>query len=45
LKRIAAIKAIVKEPRPLDIERFQALSAETTQLNEKLNYTYGGTIL
>lgn len=45
LKRIAAIKNIVQEPLPLDIERFQALSAETRQLNEKLNYTYGGTVL
>lgn len=44
LKRIAAIKAIVKPPLPLDLERFAALSAETSQLNEKLNYRYGGTI-
>jgi len=45
LTRIAALKETVKEPLPLDIEHFQALSAETTQLNEKLNYTYGGTLL
>lgn len=45
LKRIAEIKAIVQEPLPLDLERFQALSDATTELNEKLNYTYGGTIL
>jgi beta-N-acetylhexosaminidase len=45
LARIAALKEIVKEPLPLDIARFQALSAEITQLNEKLNYTYGGTFL
>jgi beta-N-acetylhexosaminidase len=45
LKRIAAFKEIVKEPLPLDLGRLQALSAETTQLNEKLNYTYGGTVL
>lgn len=45
LKRIAEIKAIVQEPLPLDLERFQALSDETAELNEKLNYTYGGTIL
>lgn len=45
LKRIAAFKEIVKEPLPLDLKRFQALSAETRQLNEKLNYTYGGTVL
>jgi beta-N-acetylhexosaminidase len=45
LKRIADIKAIAKPPQPLDMERFQSLSAATTQLNEKLNYTYGGTVL
>jgi beta-N-acetylhexosaminidase len=45
LARIAAIKEIVKEPVPLDIERFNALSVETAKLNEKLNYTYGGTLL
>ncbi|HLA12801.1 MAG TPA: glycoside hydrolase family 3 N-terminal domain-containing protein [Pyrinomonadaceae bacterium] len=44
LKRISAIKAIVKPPLPLDLERFAALSAETSKLNEKLNYRYGGTI-
>jgi beta-N-acetylhexosaminidase len=45
LKRIRAIKEIVKKPLPLDIDRFQALSAETKDLNDKLNYTYGGTVL
>ncbi|CAN5444767.1 beta-N-acetylhexosaminidase [soil metagenome] len=45
LTRIAATKEIVKEPLPLDLERFQALSDETKQLNEKLNYTYGGNAL
>ncbi|MBA2524968.1 MAG: glycoside hydrolase family 3 protein [Pyrinomonadaceae bacterium] len=45
LKRIAAFKEIVKKPLPLDLDRLQALAAETTQLNEKLNYTYGGTVL
>ncbi|CAN5817309.1 beta-N-acetylhexosaminidase [soil metagenome] len=45
LTRIAAIKEIVKEPVPLDLERFKTLSAETKQLNDKLNYTYGGTVL
>ena len=45
LKRIADFKAIVKEPLPLNIDHFNELSAETKQLNEKLNYTYGGTVL
>jgi beta-N-acetylhexosaminidase len=44
LKRIAAMKSIVKSPPPFDPERFKALSEETTKLNEKLNYKYGGTI-
>jgi beta-N-acetylhexosaminidase len=44
LKRIAAIKSIVKPPAAFELEKFKALSDETTALNEKLNYKYGGTI-
>ena len=44
LKRIAAMKSIVKPPVPFDADRFKALSEETAKLNEKLNYKYGGTI-
>ncbi|HEY6246455.1 MAG TPA: glycoside hydrolase family 3 N-terminal domain-containing protein [Pyrinomonadaceae bacterium] len=44
LKRIAATKAIAAPPLPLDLERFQTLSAEINELNSKLNYTYGGTV-
>jgi beta-N-acetylhexosaminidase len=44
LKRIAALKSIVKPPPPFDLERFKALSDETANLNEKLNYKYGGTL-
>jgi len=44
LKRIAALKSIVKPPPPFDSARFKALSAETAILNEKLNYKYGGTL-
>lgn len=44
LKRIAALKAIVKPPLPLDLEKFQNLSNEIFQLNQKLHYTYGGTV-
>jgi beta-N-acetylhexosaminidase len=45
LKRIAETKAIARPPQPLDMERLRLLSDETTELNEKLNYTYGGTVL
>jgi beta-N-acetylhexosaminidase len=45
LKRIVALKAIITQPVPFDLEKFQALSAETAKLNEKLNYRYGGTVL
>ena len=44
LKRIAAMKSIIKPPQAFDVEKFQKLSEETTALNEKLNYKYGGTI-
>jgi beta-N-acetylhexosaminidase len=44
LKRIAAMKSIVKPPPAFDNDSFQRLSEETTRLNEKLNYKYGGTI-
>ncbi|HKE59216.1 MAG TPA: glycoside hydrolase family 3 N-terminal domain-containing protein [Pyrinomonadaceae bacterium] len=44
LKRIAAIKSMVQPPLPLDRQRYQTLSGEILALNQKLNYTYGGTI-
>jgi beta-N-acetylhexosaminidase len=44
LKRIAALKSIVKPPPPFDSEKFKTLSEETATLNEKLNYKYGGTL-
>lgn len=44
LRRIAAIKTIVKPPPPFDLDRFKELSEETAKLNEKLNYKYGGTL-
>lgn len=44
LKRIAAIKTIVKPPPPFDLDRFKELSEDTAKLNEKLNYKYGGTL-
>jgi beta-N-acetylhexosaminidase len=44
LKRVAAMKSIVKEPLPFNADRLKELSDETAKLNEKLNYKYGGTI-
>jgi beta-N-acetylhexosaminidase len=44
LKRIAATKAIVQPPLPFDPKRIQTLSDDVLKLNEKLNYTYGGTL-
>jgi beta-N-acetylhexosaminidase len=44
LKRIAAIKSMVQPPLPLERQRYQALADEILALNQKLNYTYGGTI-
>lgn len=44
LRRIAALKGIIKPPLPLDLNRFQDLSVQVTELNRKLNYTYGGAI-
>jgi len=43
LKHIAATKAIVEPPLPLDLARFDALSKNVAELNEKLNYVYGGS--
>jgi beta-N-acetylhexosaminidase len=44
LRRIAATKNIVQSPLPFDRERFQVLSDNIFDLNQKLNYTYGGTV-
>lgn len=44
LRRIAAIKGIIKPPRTLDMDRYQALADEVVHLNEKLNYRYGGPV-
>lgn len=44
LRRIAATKSIVQPPLPFDRERFQVLSNDIFSLNQKLNYTYGGTV-
>src|SRR6266480_6849392 len=44
LKRIAALKSITKSPPAFDPEKFDELAEETTTLNAKLNYKYGGSI-
>jgi beta-N-acetylhexosaminidase len=44
LKRIAAFKALTQQPLPFDLARFKQLSDEIADLNNKLNYNYGGTI-
>lgn len=43
LKRIAAFKLLAQPPLPLDLDRVKALSDQIAQLNQKLNYVYGGT--
>jgi beta-N-acetylhexosaminidase len=42
LKRIAATKALVKPPPPLDMEKFDRLANEIRTLNETLEYRYPG---
>src|SRR5215211_4326871 len=44
LERIAGIKTIIEPPLRYDPARFEMLSEETTKLNAKLNYVYGGVI-
>jgi beta-N-acetylhexosaminidase len=43
LKRVSNTKAIVESPLPLDLDRFNTLSDNIARLNEKLNYSYGGS--
>jgi beta-N-acetylhexosaminidase len=42
LKRIAATKALAKPPLPLDMERYNHLAMEITELNKILDYVYPG---
>jgi len=37
LKRIAATKALVKSPPPLDMDKYNQLANDIRQLNERLN--------
>jgi beta-N-acetylhexosaminidase len=42
LKRVAATKALVKPPPPLDMEKYGRLAEEIRQLNATLEYRYPG---
>lgn len=42
LKRIAAFKTLAQPPLPFDLKRFGELSLQVAELNDKLNYVYGG---
>jgi len=42
LKRVAATKALVKPPPPLDMEKYNRLANEIRELNETLEYRYPG---
>src|SRR6266850_4891929 len=42
LKRIAATKALAQPPLPLDMNRFEQLANEITELNKTLEYRYPG---
>lgn len=42
LKRVAATKALVKPPPPLDMEKYNRLANEIRHLNETLEYRYPG---
>ena len=42
LRRIAATKALAQPPLPLDIDRYNQLSQEIRELNERLEYRYPG---
>ena len=44
LTRIAELKSLFKAPQPMDKDRYLGLADGITQLNDKLNYTYGGTV-
>lgn len=44
LGRIADLKSILQPPLPFDSNRFQELSVAIAELNQQLNYSYGGKI-
>lgn len=42
LRRIAKIKSFIEPPLPFDTSRLQILSQKISDLNKKLNYSFGG---
>lgn len=42
LRRIARLKSSMPKPPPFDAERLRILSQTIAELNQKLNYSYGG---
>ena len=44
MRRIEATKALVEPPPAFDLERYRELADQTSALNRKLNYTYGGAV-
>src|SRR5258706_8480437 len=42
LKRIAATKALAQGPLPLDMERYETLAKDISELNKRLDYVYPG---
>jgi beta-N-acetylhexosaminidase len=44
LRRIQEYKEMIPPPLPFDDARLRELSDEIARLNQKLNYTYGGTL-
>jgi beta-N-acetylhexosaminidase len=44
LRNIAEFKAILQPPHAFELSRYQELSDQIQQLNENLNYSYGGTV-
>ncbi len=44
LTRIAELKSLFKAPQAVDGNRYMQFADDVTRLNNKLNYTYGGTV-
>lgn len=44
LRRIAALKAVMQAPLPLELDRVQVLADQIAELNNKLSYNYGGSV-
>ncbi len=42
LRRIAATKGLLRPPVPLDMDRYNQLAKEITELNKRLDYVYPG---